>query len=67
MVENVDKLGVMPYAVLACYLLLLLALGIFGWLKSKGGEDDYYLAGRDQGWVVTSLTIMATFFSSFAR
>ncbi|MCH7729476.1 MAG: sodium:solute symporter family protein, partial [Planctomycetes bacterium] len=48
------------------YLLLLLVLGIFGWLKSTGGEEDYYLAGRGQGWVISSLTIMATFFSAFA-
>lgn len=66
MAEGVDKLGFMPYIVLVGYLALLLALGVFGWMKSRGGEDDYYLAGRDQGWVVTSLTIMATFFSSFA-
>jgi Na+/proline symporter len=64
--ESASELGNMPYIVLGGYLLLLLTLGIFGWMKSKAGEDDYYLAGRDQGWVVTSLTIMATFFSSFA-
>ncbi|MFK7779481.1 MAG: sodium:solute symporter family protein [Gimesia sp.] len=52
--------------VIVVYLLMLLALGFVGYLKSKGGEEDYYLAGRDQGWFISSLTIMATFFSSFA-
>ena len=33
-------------------------------IKSKGTEEDYYLAGRGQGLLVTSLTIMATFFRS---
>jgi len=60
------NLGNIPYVVLGCYLVLLLVLGIVGWQKSSGSEEDYYLAGRQQGWVVSSLTIMATFFSSFA-
>ena len=64
--EQVDRLGHMPHIVLSGYLILLLVLGIVGWLKSHAGEEDYYLAGRGQGWCVSSLTIMATFFSSFA-
>ena len=64
--ETAGHLGKIPYVVLGGYLLLLLLLGIVGWLKSSGGEEDYYLAGREQGWLVSSLTIMATFFSSFA-
>jgi Na+/proline symporter len=66
MAGGIGNLGLTPYFVLGGYLLLLLALGIFGWLKSHAGEEDYYLQGRGQGWIVSSLTIMATFFSSFA-
>ncbi len=55
-----------PLIVLAVYLGVLLLLGVVGYLRSRAGEEDYYLAGRSQGWIVTSLTIMATFFSSFA-
>ncbi|MAM45126.1 MAG: sodium:solute symporter family protein [Planctomycetota bacterium] len=51
---------------LCLYLCLLLALGFLGWKKSRNTEEDYYLAGRNQGWIVSALTIMATFFSSFA-
>ena len=65
-ISSLDQLGSTPYIVLGCYLVLLLVLGVFGWLRSKAGEEDYYLAGREQGWIVSSLTIMATFFSSFA-
>ena len=59
-------LAFIPYAVLAVYLVTLLGLGWLGYRQSQIGEEDYYLAGRRQGWVITSLTIMATFFSSFA-
>ncbi len=54
------------FVVLGAYLVLLLWLGYLGYRKSKNSEEDYYLAGRGQGWIVSSLTIMATFFSSFA-
>lgn len=56
----------LPYFVLGGYLLMLLVLGYFGYRRSVAGEEDYYLAGRRQGWIVSSLTIMATFFSSAA-
>ena len=63
---DVNSMGSLPYIVLSGYLLMLLAFGIAGWRKSTDSEEDYYLAGRGQGWIVSSLTIMATFFSSFA-
>ncbi len=60
-------LGLTPHIVLGLYLALLLVFGIQGYRRRRAeSEDDYYLAGRAQGWIVTSLTIMATFFSSFA-
>ena len=60
-------LNELPRIVLGCYLVLLLAFGIQGYRRRSGNnEEDYYLAGRGQGWIVTSLTIMATSFSSFA-
>ncbi|MCP4847272.1 MAG: hypothetical protein GY899_04910, partial [Verrucomicrobiaceae bacterium] len=59
-------LGRAPHVVLVCYLLILLGLGILGYLRGKATEEDYYLAGRGQGLLVTSLTIMATFFSGVA-
>jgi Na+/proline symporter len=64
--SSLKSLGQMPIWIMGGYLVLLLVLGIVGWLKSKAGEEDYYLAGRGQGWMVSSVTIMATFFSSFA-
>ncbi|QGJ71412.1 Sodium:solute symporter family protein [Planctomycetales bacterium 10988] len=58
--------GIIPIAVIAGYLLLLLFLGWLGHHRSVAGEEDYYLAGRGQGWMISTLTIMATFLSSFA-
>ncbi|MGB1718192.1 MAG: sodium:solute symporter family protein, partial [Candidatus Latescibacterota bacterium] len=61
------SLGSIPHVVLGLYLLLLLTFGLQGYRRRRNEhQDDYYLAGRSQGWLVTSLTIMATFFSSFA-
>lgn len=63
------SLGATPHIVLGFYLVGLLALGIVGLRKSrmaKNAESDYYLASRGQGVIVTSLTIMATYFSGVA-
>jgi len=59
-------LGWLPHLCLAGYLLFLLGIGLWGFSKRQAGEEDYYLAGRGQGWMLSSLTIMATFFSSAA-
>ena len=63
------SLGAWPYIVLTFYLVGLLGLGVISLLRSRRAdqaETDYYLAGRGQGVMVTSLTIMATYFSGFA-
>jgi len=53
-------------AVIVVYLVLLLVLGWLGHRAGRAGEEDYYVAGRKQSWLVSTLTIMATFLSSFA-
>jgi SSS family solute:Na+ symporter len=55
-----------PVIVLLVYGLALMGICWFGYRRGKMTEEDYYLAGRGQGVVVTTLTIMATFFSSAA-
>ena len=60
------EMGKTPVVVLLLYMAILLFLGVLGYLRSKATEEDYYLAGRGQGVLVTALTIMATFFSSAA-
>ncbi|NKB70812.1 MAG: hypothetical protein GKR89_27390 [Candidatus Latescibacteria bacterium] len=60
------SLGYVPHIILGAYLVLLLVFGLVGYLKGSTSSEDYYLAGRGQGWWVSALTIMATFFSSFA-
>ena len=65
-VDATSRLGPMALVALGAYLTLLLGLALYGYLRAKLTEEDYYLAGRQQGFIVTSLTIMATFFSSSA-
>ena len=64
--EGIIELGYLPHILLGLYLLVLLLIGYIGYRRGGRSEEDYYLAGRGQGWIVSSLTIMATFFSSFA-
>ena len=64
--QATQDLGKLPYVIVGMYLLMLLVFGFIGYRKSTNSEEDYYLAGRGQGWLVSALTIMATFFSSFA-
>jgi len=66
MPEGTEQLGCIPHVILGLYLLMLLVFGFLAYRRSRESEEDYYLAGREQGWVVSSLTIMATFFSSYA-
>jgi SSS family solute:Na+ symporter len=61
-----NDFGTIPYLVLGGYLMMLLGLGLMGLIRGKATEEDYYLAGRGQGLLVTALTIMATYFSGFA-
>ncbi|MDA1263577.1 MAG: sodium:solute symporter family protein [Planctomycetota bacterium] len=60
------RLGPVAAVVLGAYLLVLLGLGVVAWRRSQTSEEDYYLAGRSQGYLVTVMTIMATYFSSAA-
>lgn len=64
--EGSPSLNQIGGVVLVAYLVLLVGIGIVGFLKSRATEEDFYLAGRDQGFLVTVMTIMATFFSSAA-
>jgi len=59
-------LGKIPFVMFGIYLLILIGIGCYGYLKSKLSEEDYYLAGRKQSFIVTVLTIMAAYFSSAA-
>lgn len=44
-----------------CYFVVVLAIGIFFFLKSKGsGEKDYFLGGRSMGPWVTALSAQAS-------
>ena len=60
------NMSYLPHILLGIYMLMLIWLCFLGYKKGEATEEDYYLAGRGQGPLVTSLTIMATMFSSAA-
>lgn len=60
------EMGNAPLVILALYMVMLLSFGVVAYLRSQSSEEDFYLAGRGQGVLVTALTIMATMFSSAA-
>jgi len=66
MLAVTEPLGNIPHVILGLYLLMLVWFSVLAYRRSRNSEEDYYLAGREQGWLVSSLTIMATFFSSYA-
>ncbi len=55
-----------PLIVIAAYLFITFSIGTFAWWRGRLTADDYYISTRSQGYVVTALAIMATFFSAFA-
>ncbi|NOX99521.1 MAG: sodium:solute symporter family protein [Verrucomicrobia bacterium] len=64
--DTASELSRIGIIVMIVYMIILLALGVIGWMRSSNTEEDFYLAGRGQGFLVTVMTIMATFFSSAA-
>ncbi|MBI4173995.1 MAG: sodium:solute symporter family protein [Candidatus Aenigmarchaeota archaeon] len=52
-------------AVVAVYLLALLAIGYWGYRKSGKTPEDYFVANRSLGKVVLFFTLAATNFSAF--
>jgi len=55
-----------PLIVIFLYLCVTFGIGTYAWWRGRVTADDYYISARSQGYVVTALAIMATFFSAFA-
>lgn len=51
-----------PYtlASLAAYFLLMIAIGVYAWVKTRATSEGYLLAGRDLGPAVTALSAGAS-------
>jgi len=43
-------------ASLAAYFLLMIAIGVYAWAKTRATSEGYLLAGRDLGPAVTALS-----------
>ncbi len=55
-----------PLIVIFIYIFITFVIGLVAWWRGRVTASDFYIAGRSQGFIVTALAIMATFFSSFA-
>ncbi|HUU27271.1 MAG TPA: sodium:solute symporter family protein [archaeon] len=55
-----------PLIIIFLYLCVSFGIGVFAWWRGRVTADDYYISARSQGYFVTALAIMATFFSAFA-
>ena len=62
---GVHRYGNTPLVILGLYMIMLLSFGVIASARQIV-EEDFYLAGRGQGVLVTALTIVATMFSSAA-
>jgi len=60
------SLGFVSVIALLLYVGALVVIAIYGYFKSSNSAEDFYLAGRGQGFIVTAFTIIATFFSASA-
>ncbi|NES85018.1 MAG: sodium:solute symporter family protein, partial [Moorea sp. SIO2B7] len=58
--------SIIPYVVLAGYLLVTLVVGLVGYRQQKNTPDDYFLADRNMGAILLFFTLIATNFSAFA-
>jgi len=62
---NQARLGAFDFIVIALYLLIVAGVGIWAKLTAPSdGENAYFLAGRSMNWIVVSLALFATLFSS---
>ena len=56
-------MSILDYALCAAYLALVLAIGAY-FFRSQRSSREYFLAGRNLGWVVVGISLMATMASS---
>jgi SSS family solute:Na+ symporter len=57
---------VIPAIIVAAYLLAVLYVGLFAFRRSKGGRDDFFVAGRSLGPYVFLLALFGTNMTAFA-
>jgi len=58
-------IGAVDYAVLACYLLMVMAIGVY-FSRQQHSSQDFFLAGRSMGWFPVGLSVMATLLSALS-
>ncbi|MFH0921773.1 MAG: sodium:solute symporter family protein [Fibrobacterota bacterium] len=54
----------LDWSVVAVYLVISVAIGLYFTRRARASKDDYLLAGRSLGWFIAGTSIVATTFSS---
>jgi len=58
------SLGLLDYAIIACYMLFALSIGIFFSKRASKSAENYFLGGRSFPWWMICLSMIATSFAS---
>ena len=60
------SLSAFDWAAVASYLVATAGLVLWTRLRQRGTSEDYFLAGRSQGWLIVAVTLFASLFSSIS-
>jgi SSS family solute:Na+ symporter len=55
-----SNLHALDFAVIAGYFLILLGIGYWAARREKNVSSDYFLAGRDVGWLAVGASLFAS-------
>jgi len=58
------SLGLLDYAIIACYMLFALSIGLFFSKRASKSAENYFLGGRSFPWWMICLSMIATSFAS---
>ena len=55
-----SNLSLLDLVVIAGYFILLLGIGLWAARREKNVSSDYFLAGRDVGWLAVGASLFAS-------
>jgi Na+/proline symporter len=58
------SLGLLDYAIIACYMLFALSIGLFFSKSASKSDENYFLGGRSFPWWMIGMSMIATSFAS---
>src|SRR5437763_16231896 len=55
-----SNLHLLDFVVIAAYFVILLLIGVWAARREKNVSSDYFLAGRDVGWLAVGASLFAS-------